>query len=93
MRRIEVLYPFSGDGNLLFTQRMAALRQGLAQFGWIEGSNLRIDAYHGPQEQIDDRGAELVRSAPDVIVVYGVPATKSGAAANAHYSDRLSSGR
>jgi hypothetical protein len=29
VRRVGVLYPFSGDGNLLFTQRMAALRQGL----------------------------------------------------------------
>src|SRR5215471_2615155 len=77
VRRIGFLYPFPGDGNLGFTQRMVALRQGLAQFGWIEGRNLRIDAYHGPQDQIDDRGAELVRSAPDVIVVFGIPATRA----------------
>jgi putative ABC transport system substrate-binding protein len=77
VRRVGVLYPFPGGGNPVFTRRMAALRQGLAQFGWIEGLNLRIDAYHGPQEQVDDRGAELVGSAPDVIVVYGVPATRA----------------
>jgi putative ABC transport system substrate-binding protein len=77
VRQVGVLYPFPGGGNPLFTRRMAALQQGLAQFGWIEGRNLRIDAYHGPQEQVDDRAAELVRSAPDVIVVYGLPATRA----------------
>jgi putative ABC transport system substrate-binding protein len=56
---------------------MAALWQGLAQFGWIEGRNLRIDAYPGPQEQISDRATELVRSAPDVIVAYGIVATRA----------------
>jgi putative tryptophan/tyrosine transport system substrate-binding protein len=75
VRRVGVLYPFP-TGNL-FTQRMAALRQGLAQFGWIEGRNLRIDAYPGPQDQISDRAAELVRSAPNVIVAYGIVATRA----------------
>jgi putative ABC transport system substrate-binding protein len=77
VRRVGVLYPFPGGGNSLFTRRMALLREGLARFGWIEGRNLRIDAYHGPREQVDDRVAELVRSAPDVIVVYGLPATRA----------------
>ena len=58
VRRVGVLSPFPS----LFTQRMAALREGLAQFGWTEGGNLRIDAYYGPLEQIDDRAADLVRS-------------------------------
>jgi putative ABC transport system substrate-binding protein len=75
MRRIGVLYPFPG-GNL-FTQRMTALLQGLAQFGWIQGRDLRIDAYPGPQEQVDDRAAELIRSAPDVIVVFSERATRA----------------
>jgi len=73
--RVGVLFPFP-EGNLS-TQRMAALRQALPQFGWIEGRNLRIDTYHGPQEQVVDRAAELVHSAPDVIVVYGVAATRA----------------
>ena len=75
VRRIGILYPFPG-GNL-FTQRMAALEQGLAQFGWIEGRTLGIDAYPGPQDQISDRAAELVRSAPDVVVAYGIIATRA----------------
>jgi putative tryptophan/tyrosine transport system substrate-binding protein len=75
VRQVGVLYPFP-EGNL-FTQRMAVLRQRLAQFGWIEGRNLRIDAYPGPRDQIGDRAAELVRSAPDVIVAYGIFATRA----------------
>jgi putative tryptophan/tyrosine transport system substrate-binding protein len=73
--RVGVLYPFPW-GNV-FTQSMAALREGLAQFGWIEGRNLRIDAHRGPQEQIDDRAEELIRSAPDVIVVLSGRATRA----------------
>jgi putative tryptophan/tyrosine transport system substrate-binding protein len=75
VRQVGVLYPFPG-GNL-FTQRMAALRQGLAQFGWIEERNVRIDAYRGPQDQISDRATDLVRSAPDVILAYGIVATRA----------------
>ena len=75
VRRVGLLYPFSAGP--FYQALAAALRQGLAQFGWIEGRNLRIDGYQGPLEQIDDRAADLVRSAPDVIVVYGVPATRA----------------
>src|SRR5215469_14541448 len=70
IRRVGFLYPFP-DGPYSSTPRLVALRQGLAQLGWIEGRNLRIDLYSGPQEQIGDRAAELVRSAPDVIVAFG----------------------
>jgi putative tryptophan/tyrosine transport system substrate-binding protein len=75
IRRVGVLHPFPrGD---VFTQNMAALREGLAQFGWIEGRNLRIDAHPGPRGQIDDRAEELIRSAPDVIVVTSGRATRA----------------
>jgi putative ABC transport system substrate-binding protein len=75
VRRVGVLYPFPA-GNL-FTQRMAALRQRLAQLGWIDGRNLRIDGYPGPQDQISDRAAELIGSAPDVVVAFGIVATRA----------------
>jgi putative tryptophan/tyrosine transport system substrate-binding protein len=67
VRRVGFLYPFRGDPRY-YAQRVTALRERLAELGWIEGRNLRIEIYYGPQEQIDDRAAELVRSAPDVIV-------------------------
>jgi putative tryptophan/tyrosine transport system substrate-binding protein len=75
-RRVSFLYPFP-EGPRYYAPRVAALRERLAELGWIEGRNLKIDLYPGPQEQISDRAAELVRSAPDVIVVFAVPATRA----------------
>ena len=72
VRRVGFLWPTPSGAAAA-----AGLRQALAQLGWIEGRNLRIDAYPGPLEQIDDRAAELVRSAPDVIVVSGIAATRA----------------
>ena len=73
VRRVGFLWPTPSGAAVA----AAGLRQALAQLGWIEGRNLRIDAYPGPLEQIDDRAAELVRSAPDVIVVSGIAATRA----------------
>jgi len=75
VRRVSFLYPFP-EGPY-YRRRVAALREGLAQLGWIEGRNLKIDLYPGPQEQISNRAAELVRSVPDVIVVFGPNATRA----------------
>jgi putative tryptophan/tyrosine transport system substrate-binding protein len=49
---------------------MAALREGLAKLGWIEGRNLRIDLRFGTgdPEYIRASAAELVGLAPDVMV-------------------------
>jgi putative tryptophan/tyrosine transport system substrate-binding protein len=69
------LYPFRE--NRFNASRVAALRERLAQVGWIEGSNLQIDLLPGPQEQISDRAAELVRSAPDIILAFGPGATRA----------------
>ena len=75
VRRVGLLLPTSFGP--FYQTGAAALRQELAQLGWIEGRNLRIDDYPGPLEQIDDRAAELVRSAPDVIIVWGIAATRA----------------
>jgi putative ABC transport system substrate-binding protein len=42
MRLIGMLMPFA-EGDPETQQRVAALRQGLAQRGWNEGRNLRIE--------------------------------------------------
>jgi putative tryptophan/tyrosine transport system substrate-binding protein len=49
---------------------MAALREGLAKLGWIEGRNLRIDLRFGTGDPEYTRAAaaELVDLAPDVMV-------------------------
>jgi putative ABC transport system substrate-binding protein len=78
MRRIGVL--FSGTDDDPASERfVTALREGLLKLGWTEGRNLRIDErfarndpghFHGYAE-------ELVRLAPEVIVVSGVRATRA----------------
>ncbi|HEY4405782.1 MAG TPA: ABC transporter substrate-binding protein [Xanthobacteraceae bacterium] len=57
----------------------AALWEGLAKLGWIEGRNLRIDFRFGAGEldRIRADAAELVSLAPDVIVANSAAATKA----------------
>src|SRR5262249_15655610 len=56
----------------------AALREGLAKLGWIEGRNLRIDIRsRADLDALGANWAELVSREPDVILASG------GAAANA----------
>jgi len=59
------------------TARIASLRQTLADLGWNEGGNLRIDyRWGGPDADLRrNHAAELVALAPDVIVGVGSAAT------------------
>jgi len=54
-----------------------ALRQGLREFGYVEGQNIAIEwrDVQGRQEQYPEAAAELVRLKVDVIVAAGTPAT------------------
>ncbi len=83
-------YPTAAD-DAEGQARMAAFLQGLAQLGWSEGRNLRIDTRWGGGDA--DRGrryaAELVALAPDVILASGgsvlaplLQATRSAALAS-----------
>ena len=78
LRRIGVLIVAAPDDADAQT-RLAALRQGLQQFGWIEGRNLQIDARWGAGDAAATRRAatELAALVPDVIVASG----SAGAAA------------
>jgi len=77
MRRVGVLMNTSVDdpyGRVRFT----ALMQGLAQLGWIEGRNLRLDIRWGAgadPERNRKFAAELVALAPEVIVCATTPST------------------
>jgi putative ABC transport system substrate-binding protein len=72
LRRIGV---FSGGsaGDPEIRARIAAFVQGLAQLGWTEGRNVRIDYRWGEANADDIRkhAAELVALAPDVILTAG----------------------
>ncbi len=56
--------------------RLAAFLQGLQEFGWSVGRNVRIDVRWSGGNANDTRkyAAELVTLAPDVIVSNGTPA-------------------
>jgi putative ABC transport system substrate-binding protein len=75
MRRIGVLMNTaadSPDGQA----RFAAFLQGLQQFGWIPGRNVRLDVRWaaGDADRVRRYAAELVALAPDVILAYTTPA-------------------
>jgi putative tryptophan/tyrosine transport system substrate-binding protein len=72
VRRIGVLMS-NAETDPEGQARMAAFRQGLAEFGWKDGGNLRVDWRWsgGDLPRIATYAAELVGLAPDVIVSTG----------------------
>jgi putative tryptophan/tyrosine transport system substrate-binding protein len=72
MRRIGVLVNIAGD-NPDAQSNMAVFLQTLQQLGWTEGRNVQIDTRRaaGDPAEIRRHAAELVASAPDVIVSTG----------------------
>jgi len=68
MRRIGVLMPNAAD-DPEYQARMTAFLQELAQLGWIDSRNVRIDSRWGvaDADRIRKYAAELVALAPDVI--------------------------
>src|ERR1700716_3824940 len=69
MRHIGVLFGSAADDSE-FQTRIAAFAQGLAQLGWTDGRNVRIDTRWATTNADDIRrhAAELAALAPDVIL-------------------------
>jgi ABC-type uncharacterized transport system substrate-binding protein len=78
MRRIGVLLTYAAD-DPAGQARLLAFAQELAQSGWIDGRNVRIDVRWGEvdRERIRGYAAELIALAPDVIVATGSAAVGS----------------
>jgi putative ABC transport system substrate-binding protein len=72
MRRIGVLMSYAAD-DPAGQARLLAFAQELAQSGWIDGRNVRIDVRWSAvdPERIRSYAAELVALAPDVILATG----------------------
>ena len=72
MRRIGVLSILTPDDQVTKAQ-IEAFLQGLAQLGWIDGRNVRIDYRwgFGNADNIRKSAAELAALAPDVILATG----------------------
>ncbi len=75
VRRIGVLLPFDDEHNPVVQQLWPAFKQRLRDLGWSEGCNIRFDIHFTSQnmERIRSGAAELVASAPDLIVVWSNP--------------------
>jgi putative ABC transport system substrate-binding protein len=78
MRRIGILMTYAAD-DPAGQARLLAFAQELAQSGWIDGRNVRIDVRWGgvDPERIRSYAAELIALAPDVIVATGSAAVGS----------------
>src|SRR5262249_54575162 len=77
MRRISALIGGAAETDPESGARVAALRDGLAQHGWDEGYNIRIDyRWAGTDpDRIRAFAAELVATAPEAIFANSTPAT------------------
>jgi putative ABC transport system substrate-binding protein len=76
MRRIGVL--MGGDENdPVMKPRLSAFTQALAELGWTDGRNVRMDLRWagGDTNRIRAFAAELVSLQPDIILTSGTPAT------------------
>jgi putative ABC transport system substrate-binding protein len=60
-----------------YESRIAALRAGLRELGYVEGTNLAIEFRwaDGKYERLPGLAAELVRSKVEIIVTHGTPGT------------------
>ena len=67
VRRVGVLLAAAAD-DPEYQARLAAFTQALAQLGWSEGQNLRIDTRWATADDIRRHATELAAPAPDVLV-------------------------
>jgi putative tryptophan/tyrosine transport system substrate-binding protein len=76
MRRIGVLLPFD-ENDPSTKSRLTAFTQALADLGWTDGRNVRMDFRYtgGDINQIQAFAQELVGLQPDIIVAGGTPVT------------------
>jgi ABC-type uncharacterized transport system substrate-binding protein len=76
MRRIGVLMS-SDENDPEWKPRLSAFTQALADLGWTDGRNVRMDLRWGRGDNNRIRGfaQELVSLQPDIIVTNATPAT------------------
>jgi putative ABC transport system substrate-binding protein len=74
MRRIGVLMPYN-ENDPEGKPRVSAFTQGLADLGWTDGRNVRVDVRWGGDDinRIRALAQELVRLQPDIILAGGTP--------------------
>jgi putative ABC transport system substrate-binding protein len=75
VRRIGVLMPFD-ENDPEGKRRLSAFTQGLADLGWIDGRNVRMDLRWGGGEndRVRALAQELAGLQPDIILTNAIPA-------------------
>jgi putative tryptophan/tyrosine transport system substrate-binding protein len=78
VRRIGFLLP-GGPRTTVVRGQLEAFRQGLKEYGWIEGQNISVEYRfaEGKEDALPGIAAELVRLRPDVIVAEGTVAIRA----------------
>jgi len=74
VRRIGVLVPYD-ENDPEQKRRYSALTQALAELGWADGRNVRIDVRSGGLDRLRGLAQEVVGLQPDIIVAGGTPPT------------------
>jgi putative ABC transport system substrate-binding protein len=76
VRRIGVLMN-GNENNPVYKPRVSAFMQALADLGWTDGRNVRVDlrSYRGDTNQLGALAQELVGLQPDIILAGGTVAT------------------
>jgi putative ABC transport system substrate-binding protein len=76
VRRIGVLMPFD-ENDSVAKPLISAFTQALANLGWTDGRNMRMDLRWGGDDinRIRALAQELVGLQPDIILTWGTPAT------------------
>src|SRR5262249_4894044 len=71
VRRIGVLVPF-GESDPVLRTRVTVFRDALAELGWVEGRNLRVDyRWASDAGKLPGYAGELIAAMPDAIFVIG----------------------
>ncbi|MGB8893670.1 MAG: hypothetical protein WA322_04750 [Pseudolabrys sp.] len=81
-RRVAVLVGTANDSQ--GQSWLTGFQQKLRELGWSDGRDIQIDVIWGGAdiEHIRTSAAEMVRSKPDIILVYSVRVFERGAAEN-----------
>ena len=77
VRRIGVLRGAGDENDPVWKLRLSAFTQALADLGWTDGRNVRMDLRWGGEDpnRIPALAQELVGLKPDIILANAIPAT------------------
>ena len=78
VRRVAILVGEATENDPYYEGRIAGVREGLRDLGWIEGRNLKLDIHRSRPDDTEIRKHvdELLAARPDVVVTSGGTTTR-----------------